>query len=101
MNITPELIIATSGLVTALFVAWGQYRSMRLAARKDEVDLLRGEVSRLQSRVSALEEKNVKLNSDNDMLRQENSLLREEIYMLRALLKRNNIELPPSKIFPI
>lgn len=100
MSLTPELVIAVSGFVTALFVAWGQQRASRLAARKDEVELLRGEVTRLQDRVSALEDKNIKLNDENDGLREENRLLKEEVLMLRELLRRNSIPLPPSKIFP-
>ena len=100
MNLTPELVIAVSGFVTALFVAWGQHRAGQLAARKDEVELLRGEVTRLQSRVSALEDKNVKLNEENDGLREENRLLKEEVLMLRELLRRNGVPLPISKLFP-
>lgn len=100
MSLTPELVIAVSALITGVLTWWGQQRANRLAARKDEMELLRGEVTRLQDRVTALEDKNIKLNDENDGLREENRLLKEEVLMLRELLRRNSIPLPPSKIFP-
>lgn len=100
MNLTPETIIAISGLLTALLVGFGQLRSNRLLARKDEMELMRGEIERLQRRVSDLEDKNTSLNGEIDILRQENGLLREEIITLRLLLRQNGIGLPPSKVFP-
>lgn len=99
--ITPELLVAMSGLFTAIFVGVGQYKVNQSTAKKNEVDLLREEVVRLQARVETLESKNVRLQSDNDSLRIENALLREEITLLRALLRSNNIPIPPSKIFPV
>lgn len=104
----PAILIALTGIigaVTAFFTAaWSARnvaRQTQQAAKKDDVDLLRGEVERLQTRVQRLTDENDQMHAAMDLLRMENLQLRVEMSnlkaenrVLRSELAKHGIEIP-------
>lgn len=85
---TPEMIVAISGLITAILAAVGLFIVNLRTVRKDEVILLREEVGRLQTRVKTLEEEKQKLSGDYDAIMESNIKLKEIISNLTIQINR-------------
>ncbi len=106
MTLTPELIAALTGLLTAvgsiIYTWWNAHnaaeQNKRAAKRqesqdtkeqkRDEVALLREEVERLSKRVASVV-------SENERLQDENAQLTKRVAWLEATLIRHGIEIPP------
>jgi uncharacterized protein YlxW (UPF0749 family) len=102
MNLTPELLVGISAFITSLVALFSQWRSARVAAKKEEVMLLREEVTRLQERVKTLEtdltserEKNIKI---QERERTNRFKLQEYISVLRNVLIKAGITIPEPPI---
>ncbi len=87
MTLTPELLIAIAGFLTALVAIASQWRSAKTQAKKDEVQLLRDEVTRLQGRVETSE-------ANYEKARRNNALLQDYIARLRSLMISAGIQVP-------
>lgn len=87
MTLTPELLIALAGFVTAVVSVATQWRAGLLQARKDEVSLSQGEVARLQARVKALEDQ-------LDVEQRNKVKLIDYVANLRSMLIQKGVTLP-------
>jgi hypothetical protein len=85
--LSPELLIALAGLITAFAAVASQWRAGIITARKDEVSLLHDEIARLQDRVKSLE-------GDLEKERRNRMTLQDYVAVLRALLIQAGIKLP-------
>jgi uncharacterized protein (DUF3084 family) len=85
---TPEMIVAVSGLITGVLAAIGLFLVNWRTVKKDEVVLLREEVGRLQTRVKTLEEEKQKLSGDYDAIVESNIKLKEIISNLTIQINR-------------
>ena len=117
MDLSPELLVAIGGILTALGTSGIAWYNARRSARKDLVATLQGEIERLNARLVKWEEVGAKrdeqresllrrvltLETDNATLRQrvtnlesENVLLRQRVVILEtenASLKMLNLAL--------
>lgn len=84
---TPEFILALSGLLTGVVGGGIAIYTAQKAARRDEYEAVREEINRLQSRVEHLE-------SDYERERRNNIILLDYIALLRGLMVAANIPAP-------
>lgn len=116
MNITPELLIAFSGLLTGLgaFVKsfWDARQNaikmkqeialrnaeIKKADRRDEITLLREEVERLHTQIVEMQEstrkRELELNKRIDETEAENDKLKKRVALLEATLIRHGVDIP-------
>jgi len=85
--LSPELLIAMAGFVTAIVSIATQWRAGIMKARVDEVELLHAEISRLQERCEKAE-------TNLDRERRNRMRLQDYIASLRAILIASKIEIP-------
>jgi len=97
----PTLVTAITGgavaVITAILTippAISAYRTAKLAAKRDEVQLLRDEVMRLQGRVEQLSRANERLEHENTLLHIKIVYLESENQWLRDQLRMNGIAIP-------
>ena len=109
MQIDSAFLVALGSVITAVVAlfpalsALNQARAnarkidteTRLAARKDELELLRSEVTRLSGRVEELSKDNVRLQSQNLQMNRKVLALEMENAWLRRELRSHGIEIPP------
>lgn len=88
MGAIAALMTALVPILTSIGAGIGSWITARRAAKKDDVDLLRGELDRFRTRMDRLQ-------VENDMLRRENTTMREYVARLRLILIEHEIDVPP------
>ena len=86
-----ELLIALTGIITALITGGVAFYNARHAARKDIVDILQEEAERLANRISVLEQEKAERDAQYEKLLQrvfvletDNAKLKQRIITLEA-----------------
>jgi hypothetical protein len=93
-KLSPELILAISGLLTGVIAAISAFIVSRKKDKKDQVALLRDEVDRLEKRKEEI------IDDCDNWRKQYNKLFfeglecKDRVLLLEALLEKNSIELP-------
>ena len=87
ITLSPELLIALAGFITAVVSIATQWRAGMVKARIDEIGLLHDEIKRLQDRTEKAE-------SDFERERHNRMRLQDYISSLRAILIASNIAVP-------
>jgi hypothetical protein len=87
ITLSPELLVAMSGLIVAVVSIMTQWRAGIVKARVDEIDLLHKEIARLQDRCDKEE-----LVPDKE--RRNRIRLQDYIAALRAILIASRIDMP-------
>jgi hypothetical protein len=98
ITLSPELLIALAGFVTAVVSIATQGRAGLVQARIDEIGLLHSEIERLQNKCVALDTALLKerqdRNAEIDKERRNRMRLQDYIATLRAILIASKIEVP-------
>lgn len=82
IEITPTLLVALAGFVTAVVSVATQWRAGVIQARKDEVTLLRDEINRLNDTVKTWERKWAKW--------------QDYVGLLQRTMRAHNLIVPPE-----
>ena len=98
ITLSPELLIALAGFVTAVVSIATQWRAGMVKARTDEIGLLHAEIERLQNKCTFLDNALLKerqdRNAEIDKERRNRMRLQDYIAALRAILIASKIDLP-------